>query len=407
MTASGHPIPQHATAALVFADGTVFYGNGVGALGVTVGEICFNTGLTGYQEILTDLSYAGQIVTFTFPHIGNVGTNEHDMEAKNPAAKGLIIRENITSPSNFRATEHFNDWLKAQSLTGICNVDTRAITRMIRKKGPQNVAICYFSNQKELDIDRLKQLTEVHPSMKGMELAAGVSSVNAHQWSTGTWNSVENIFNTSKKPRFHVVAFDYGAKLNILRSLVAVGCKVTVVPARTSAADVIALSPDGVFLSNGPGDPAATGEYALNTLRTLIAKKIPMFGICLGHQLIALALGCQTKKMPQGHRGSNHPVQDLATKRVEITSQNHGFVVCEERLPHDVEISHRSLFDGTVEGIRSKTHPVFTVQYHPEASPGPKDSVHLFERFITLMEQSEKNTKEPADSSSPSKRKKT
>ncbi len=386
MTASGQPIPQHATAALVFADGTVFFGQGVGEKGIAVGEICFNTGLTGYQEVLTDLSYAGQIITFTFPHIGNVGANSNDMESGAPAARGLIIRENITSPSNFRATESLNSWLIAKKLTGICGVDTRAITRFIRKHGAQNVAICYFDKQRDLDITRLQKLAEVHPSMKGMELASGVSSTRTHSWKIGAWNEKENCYNNNTKPKFKVVAIDYGAKLNILRSLAEVGCDVTVVPAKTAAADILKHKPDGIFLSNGPGDPAATGEYALPELRKLIEANIPMFGICLGHQLLALALGCETKKMVQGHRGSNHPVQDLKTKKVEITSQNHGFVVCDQQLPNDVEVSHRSLFDGTVEGIRSKTHPVFTVQYHPEASPGPKDSAYLFKRFITLME---------------------
>ncbi len=387
MTNTGQSIPQHATAALVFADGSIFYGQGIGEQGIAVGEICFNTGLTGYQETLTDLSYAGQIITFTFPHIGNVGANTDDMEAAAPAARGLIVRENITSPSNYRSNESFHEWLKAKKLTGICGVDTRAITRLIRKNGAQNVSICYFEKARDLDIERLQKLAEVHPSMKGMELASGVSSQRTHHWTIGAWQMVQNKYNNTAKPLFKVVAIDYGAKLNILRSLAEVGCEVIVVPAKTSAEDILKHKPDGIFLSNGPGDPSATGEYAIPVLQTLIEANLPMFGICLGHQLLSLALGCETTKMPQGHRGSNHPVQDLRTKKVEITSQNHGFVVSDQNLPKDVEISHRSLFDGTVEGIRSKTRPLFTVQYHPEASPGPKDSAHLFNRFIDLMEQ--------------------
>lgn len=390
MTNTGHTIPQHATAALVFSDGSVFFGEGVGAVGITVGEICFNTGLTGYQEILTDLSYSGQIITFTFPHIGNVGANENDMESGAPAAKGLIVRESITNPANYRAAEHLDSWLKRKQLTGIAGVDTRAITRLVRKNGAQNVAICYFENKKDLDLERLKQLAEVHPSMKGLELAADVSSRRTHHWKQACFDLSADAYTTVKNPKYKVVAIDYGAKLNILRCLANVGCDVTVVPAKTKAADILKHKPDGVFLSNGPGDPAATGEYATAELKELIASNTPIFGICLGHQLIAQALGCTTKKLVQGHRGSNHPVQDLQTGKVEITSQNHGFVVCDNMLPDDVEVTHRSLFDGTVEGIRSKSHPVFTVQHHPEASPGPRDSYYLFERFAKLMEKHKK-----------------
>lgn len=395
MTSSGQPIPQHATAALVFADGSIFFGQGIGEKGITVGEICFNTGLTGYQETLTDLSYAGQIITFTFPHIGNVGANSDDMEAAAPAARGLIVREPITSPSNYRSNEPFLNWLVSKKLTGISGVDTRAITRLIRKKGSQNVAICYFEKAKDLDINRLQKLAEVHPSMKGMELASGVSSQRTHQWKIGAWDMEKNNYNHQPKAKFKVVAYDFGAKLNILRSLAEVGCEVVVVPAKTTAKDVLAHNPDGIFLSNGPGDPAATGEFVIPELQKLIEANIPMFGICLGHQLLSLALGCETKKMTQGHRGANHPVQDLKTKKVEITSQNHGFVVCDQNLPKDVEISHRSLFDGTVEGIRSKTRPLFTVQYHPEASPGPKDSAYLFKRFVTLMQEHQQKATKP------------
>jgi carbamoyl-phosphate synthase small subunit len=378
-------VPKNATAALVLADGKVFFGQGIGKHGTTFGEICFNTGLTGYQEILTDLSYAGQIITFTFPHIGNIGANSEDIESKHPVARGLIIRENITTPSNFRSNSHLNDWLIKNKITGIAGIDTRALTRHIRLHGAQNVAICFFEKKAELNLKSLLEKALAYPSLKGLELAEGVSCDKIYAsketvWKLGTGHGKLG------KAKYKVVAIDYGAKLNILRCLADLGCDVTIVPATTSAEEILGLNPDGIFLSNGPGDPAATGEYALPILKKLIASGKPIFGICLGHQLLALAMGCSTSKMHQGHRGSNHPVQDLATGKVEITSQNHGFVVSKNALPDDVEITHLSLFDDTVEGIKSKTKPVFSVQYHPESSPGPHDSHYLFGRFIDLME---------------------
>lgn len=372
-------------AALVFADGTVFFGKGVGRLGETTGEICFNTSLTGYQEILTDPSYAGQIITFTFPHIGNVGTNSEDVEAAKAAARGLIIREPITNPSNFRSEDHLQSWLEKQNITGISGVDTRAITRKIRTEGAQSVAIGYASNAKALDLKKLHEKAKATPSLKGVELAAEVSCKEPHDWNQKLWQLGQGHAN-QEKAAYKVVAVDFGAKFNILRCLAEVGLDVTVVPAKTSLKDILKHNPDGVFLSNGPGDPAATGEYALPMIKELLESGLPVFGICLGHQLLSIALGCKTEKMKQGHRGANHPVQDLESKRVLITSQNHGFVVSQDSLPSDVEITHLSLFDKTIQGIKSKTKPVFSVQGHPEASPGPHDSQYLFDRFVALIE---------------------
>ncbi|MCE3232669.1 MAG: Carbamoyl-phosphate synthase small chain [Rickettsiaceae bacterium] len=378
-------VPKNATAALVLADGKVFFGKGIGKHGTTFGEICFNTGLTGYQEVLTDLSYAGQIITFTFPHIGNVGTNTEDIESVAPVARGLVIREDITSPSNFRSDKHLNEWLAKNKITGIAGIDTRALTRHIRLNGAQNVAICNFDNPGELDLPALQKQVQQYPSLNGMELAEGVSCNKTYESSETAWKLGEG-HGKQSEPKYKVVAIDYGAKLNIMRHLADFGCDVTIVPAKTSAGEILALNPDGIFLSNGPGDPAATGKYAISVLQKLIASDKPVFGICLGHQLLALAMGCTTTKMHQGHRGSNHPVMDLATGKVEITSQNHGFMVNKDNLPADVEITHLSLFDDSIEGIKSKSKPVFSVQYHPESSPGPHDSRYLFERFISLME---------------------
>jgi len=382
-------LPPQINAALVLADGTVFYGKGIGAEGITTGEICFNTGMTGYQEVLTDPSYAGQIINFTFPHIGNVGCNPEDIEAKKPAARGLIVREPITNPSNFRSTQHLNDWLKDNNITGISDVDTRAITRHIRTRGAQNVAIAHVARGEKIDIDALKEELRTMPSMTGLELAASVTTLSKYEWNQGRWKLGQG-YPEFKNAKRHVVAIDYGEKFNILRSLASYGCKVTVVPGSTTAKDILSLKPDGVFLSNGPGDPAATGQYAIPVLRSLLDEGIPIFGICLGHQLLGLALGAQTEKMHQGHRGANHPVKDLQTGKVEITSQNHGFVVTQNGLPDDVEITHLSLFDGTVEGLRHKTKPAFCVQYHPESSPGPHDSRYLFERFMEMMEKNKR-----------------
>ena len=369
---------------LLLADGSVFYGYGLGKTGKTIGEICFNTGMTGYQEVLTDPSYSGQIITFTFPHIGNVGTNNEDIEAAKPAARGFIARENITEPSNFRSNEHLLNWMEHFEVTGICGVDTRALTRNIRMKGAQNALIFNAGDAALPAPETLLAELQAYPTLKGMELARGVMGDVYGNWDETQWQLGKG-FGTTKGEGYHVVAVDFGEKRNILRCLADKGCRITVVPGTTSAEDMLALAPDGVFLSNGPGDPAATGKYATSTLRTLIDKNVPIFGICLGHQLLGLALGATTEKMHQGHRGANHPVKDLLTGIVEITSQNHGFMVAHGTLPDDVEVTHVSLFDGSIEGIRSKSKPVFSVQYHPESSPGPHDSHYLFDRFIDLI----------------------
>lgn len=376
--------PSHATAALVLADGKVFFGQGVGAKGTTAGEICFNTGMTGYQEILTDPSYAGQLVVFTFPHIGNVGTNHDDIESLKPYVRGLIIREPITPPSNYRHVFSLQQWLQKHRIIGISGVDTRELTRYIRHAGAQNAVICHADNARSLAIASLQKKAAAHPVLTGMELAASTSSSTSYPWTQTIWD-IHQGYGNATKSTLRVVAIDYGAKLNILRHLATLGCEVIVVPATSSAEDILSYKPDGIFLSNGPGDPAATGRYAVPVLQTLIAKGLPIFGICLGHQLLALALGCTTSKLAQGHRGSNHPVVELASGRVEITSQNHGFVVDEASLPAHIEITHRSLFDRTIEGLALKGKPVFSVQYHPESSPGPHDSRYLFLQFIDRM----------------------
>ena len=376
-------------ALLLLADGTVFYGFGLGVAGQTIGEICFNTGMTGYQEVLTDPSYAGQIITFTFPHIGNVGANEEDIEATLPHARGLVVREPITNPSNFRSQHHLQEWLEEHEMTGICGVDTRALTLHIREKGAQNALILHAAPGQALPSpEELRAELRAHPDLNGMELAESVTTAEPYGWTQTIWRLSTNGFGKSGECKQHVVAIDYGEKLNILRLLADYGCKVTVVPAKTPAKDILALNPDGIFLSNGPGDPAATGQYALPILRELLESGVPIFGICLGHQLLALAMGAKTAKMHQGHRGCNHPVKNLLNGKVEITSQNHGFSVTRESVPDDVEITHVSLFDGCVEGLRHKTKPAFCVQYHPESSPGPHDSRYLFEEFVALMERS-------------------
>ncbi len=373
-----------ANAALVLADGTTFWGRGLGAATQTVGEVCFNTSITGYQEILTDPSYAGQIITFTFPHIGNVGTNAEDMESARPAALGLVIRADITAPSSWRAQGHLDQWLKTQRLPGISGIDTRTLTARIRDLGAPNGALAHAPRGK-IDIAALQKRAALWPGLTGMDLAKEVTCAKAYKWTGGTW-SIEGGHGLGAKPRFHVVAMDFGAKQNILRCLAAAGCRVTVVPATASAADILRRKPDGVFLSNGPGDPAATGVYAVPAIQEILKTGLPIFGICLGHQLLALALGAKTEKMDRGHRGANHPVQDLKTGKVEITSQNHGFVVKEDSLPKGVTKTHVSLFDQSLEGLAVRGKPVFSVQYHPEASPGPQDSHYLFDRFIKLME---------------------
>ncbi len=378
------PRPPGATGALVLADGTVLWGKGIGAAGANVGEVVFNTAMTGYQETLTDPSYAGQIITFTFPHIGNIGTNAEDIETTTPAARGLILRADITEPSNWRSAKHLESWLKSHGITGLTGIDTRALTRRIREKGAPNGVIAH-SPDGEFDLPALWAKAAGWPGLNGMDLAREVTSTQAYDWDETEW-SLRGGYGRQTAPRFHVVALDFGAKRNILRCLAASGCKVTVLPANATADDVLAHKPDGVFLSNGPGDPAATGEYAVPMIQGVLKAGTPLFGICLGHQMLALALGAKTFKMDTGHRGANHPVKDLATGKVEITSQNHGFVVDEASLPAGVSVTHRSLFDGSVEGIAVAGKPVFSVQYHPEASPGPQDSHYLFDRFVGLME---------------------
>jgi carbamoyl-phosphate synthase small subunit len=377
------PRPPDCNAALVLADGNVFWGQGVGAVGTAAGEVCFNTATTGYQEILTDPSYAGQIITFTFPHIGNVGTNREDVETMTPAARGLVLRVAATEPANWRATQSLDTWLKSNRLIGICGVDTRHLTRHIRDFGPPNGVIAH-DPEGRLDIAALCERAGSWPGLECMDLAKEVTCRQTYVWSETVWQR-ERGYGHQGNPRHHVVTVDYGAKRNILRMLASNGCRITVVPAATPAADILRHRPDGIFLSNGPGDPAATAVYAVPVLRELIASGKPIFGICLGHQLLALALGGRTRKMARGHRGANHPVKDLATGAVEITSQNHGFVVDLESLPSGVEPTHLSLFDGTNEGLRVIGKPIFSVQHHPEASPGPRDSNHLFERFVGLM----------------------
>ena len=382
------PQPPDATAALVLADGSVLWGRGIGAAGVAVGEVVFNTAMTGYQEVMTDPSYAGQIITFTFPHIGNVGTNLEDIESLTPAARGAILRTDITEPANWRAVKHLDAWMTTMNLAGMTGVDTRALTRRIRDIGAPNGVIAHAPSG-TFDLAGLVRMARDWPGLEGMDLAKEVSCRQTYSWDETRWK-LGTGYGKQANPRFHVVAVDYGAKRNILRCLADVGCRVTVVPADADAEQVLAYKPDGVFLANGPGDPAATGVYAVPMIQGVLASGTPLFGICLGHQMLALALGGRTKKMDIGHRGANHPVKDLVTGKVEITSQNHGFVVIEDSLPPEVTVTHRSLFDGSVEGIALKDRPVFAVQYHPEASPGPKDAHYLFDRFVGLMADAKK-----------------
>jgi len=388
MNPDGNMSAKKPTAVLVLKDGTVLYGRGVGAFGEAVGEVCFNTAITGYQEILTDPSYAGQIITFTFPHIGNIGTNDEDIETSNLAShsgvRGLVIKADITNPSNYRAAQHLDAWLKARGIIGLSGLDTRALTRRIREQGMPDGIIAHDPDG-NFDIDALLKKARAWSGLLGLDLAKDVTCGQSYSWSEPRW-SWENGFKDKVTTKHRVVAIDYGIKRNILRCLVSSGCEVTVVPAETKAEDILAMKPDGVFLSNGPGDPAATGAYAVPEIKKLVASGKPVFGICLGHQMLAIALGAKTEKMHQGHHGANHPVKDYTTNKVEITSMNHGFTVARDSIPANVEETHVSLFDGTNCGLRLKDKPVFSVQYHPEASPGPQDSHYLFDRFVKLME---------------------
>lgn len=377
-------IPEKINAVMVLSDGSVFYGVGAGYEGICIGELCFNTGLTGYQETLSDPSYTGQIINFTFPHIGNVGFNKFDNESFNSTANGMIVREEITTDSNYRSEGNLNDWLVLNKITAISGLDTRSITKKIRTKGACNAVIQYSKNFSEIDLNKLKNQVKNHPLLEGLEIANDVSCNNNFDWKEGFLEN-DNQFRTNEKFEYNVVVIDYGTKLNILRCLFEVGCKLHVVPANSSIDEILRFKPDGVFLSNGPGDPEQTAKYAVPVIKEILNKKIPVFGICLGHQLLSLALGCKTKKLHQGHRGANHPVKNTETNLVEITSQNHGFVVTKESLPDDVKISHISLFDNTIEGIKSTKFKAFSVQHHPEASPGPVDSFYLFEKFVELM----------------------
>ena len=389
MTKPTDPWPQQrATAMLVLADGTVIEGVGLGATGAAVAEVCFNTAMTGYQEILTDPSYCGQIVTFTFPHIGNVGANAEDSETSNlaqaSAVRGCVLRAAVTAPANYRSKGDFSAWLAKRGIIGMSGVDTRALAALIREKGMPNAVIAHDPTGK-FDLAKLKAEAAKWPGLEGLDLAKEVTCGQSYAWDEKAWAWDQKSYARQSAPEFHVVAIDYGVKLNILRCLASAGCRVTVVPATESAADILARKPDGIFLSNGPGDPAATGTYAVPIIKALVASGLPVFGICLGHQMLGLALGATTAKMKQGHHGANHPVKDHTTKKVEITSMNHGFAVNSASLPKTVQETHVSLFDGSNCGLKLADKPVFSVQYHPEASPGPEDSHYLFRRFVNHM----------------------
>ena len=377
--------PDGATGVVVFGDGRVAWGEGFGAEGEAVGELCFNTAMTGYQEVMTDPSYAKQVVTFTFPHIGNVGANAEDVEARDPHALGCIVREAVTGPSSFRAESDFPSWMRDNGRIGIAGLDTRALTRLVRREGPPTIVIAHNSDG-QFDLEALKKMAGEWPGLEGMDLAKEVSREQLETWSDGKWELGAGYRIGGDDPkRPHVVAIDYGAKRNIFRCLVEAGAKVTILPATASFDEAMSHEPDGFFLSNGPGDPAATGEYAIPVIREMLDSEKPLFGICLGHQLLALSVGGKTAKMFQGHRGANHPVKRLEDGRVEITSMNHGFAVERDGLPNNVRETHVSLFDGSNCGIELTDRPAFSVQYHPEASPGPQDSFYLFEKFVGMM----------------------
>jgi carbamoyl-phosphate synthase small subunit len=375
--------PSGATGVLVLASGEVIWGKGFGAEGQAVGEVCFNTAMTGYQEVMTDPSYAGQIINFTFPHIGNVGTNPEDVEALNPHALGAIVRQDVTDPSNFRSTQHFDAWMKANGRIGISGVDTRALTRLIRVAGAPNAVIAHSASG-DFDVPALLARAKAWAGLEGMDLAKDVTTLQTYGWDQGLWK-LGSGYAEPAKGRKKVVAIDYGIKHNILRNLVDVGCDVTIVSATATFEEIMAHAPDGLFLSNGPGDPAATGVYAVPVIKRWLDTKKPLFGICLGHQMLGLAVGAKTEKMHQGHRGANHPVKRLSDGAVEITSMNHGFAVDADTLPANAKATHISLFDGSNCGFELADQPAFSVQYHPEASPGPQDSHYLFEKFAGMM----------------------
>jgi len=382
-------ISQINTGILVLENKKVFKGIGIGYQGEATGEVCFNTSQTGYQEIISDPSYAGQIINFTFPHIGNVGTNKEDFESDKIWTKGVIFNSEITAPSNYRSFQHLDTWLKKNKIVGITGLDTRSLTNFIRDKGAPKGTIAY-SKKSKFNINKLTNSTIKWSGLKNLDLAEKVTTRKNYIWKgLKTWKK-EHGYRKNNQSSFHVVAIDYGIKKNILRYFSDFRCKVTVVSCKTSAEKILALKPNGVFLSNGPGDPAATGRYAIQIIQDLVQKKIPLFGICLGHQLLALSLGGKTKKMKLGHRGANHPVKNLINDNVEITSQNHGFEVVKENLPKNIQITHKSLFDDSIEGIKLKNKPIFSVQYHPESNPGPQDSVYLFQEFINNIKKNAK-----------------
>ena len=386
---SSYKISQIHTGILVLENKTIFKGVGIGYQGTATGEVCFNTSLTGYQEIISDPSYAGQIINFTFPHIGNVGTNNEDLESDKVWTKGVIFNSEITSPSNYRSFVHLDLWLKKNKIVGITGLDTRSLTNFIRDKGAPKGTIS-FSKKSNFNISKLTNITNKWSGLNNLDLAEQVTTKKNYVWSGfKTWKK-ETGYLKNKKNSLHVVAIDYGIKKNILRYFSDLNCKVTVVSCKTTAKDILKLKPNGIFLSNGPGDPAATGKYAIGIIKELIKNNLPIFGICLGHQILALTLGAKTKKMKLGHRGANHPVKNLIKDNVEITSQNHGFEIVRETLPKNIEVTHKSLFDNCIEGIRLKNKPIFSVQYHPESNPGPQDSVYLFEEFINNIKKNAK-----------------